>query len=131
MRQSVTRAKQLSPLVGLWALKLIASAPAALATNRRASNEPLGALVVDTPRATRWPSSSIFQLQVCPLTFVSTSASTSIRPSSALALILTAEPAVQLPLTPPPPWDASAGTVRVCHDVGRHGQSILPVRQTL
>ncbi len=64
----------------------MASLPAALTISRRTSNEPLGAFVTFVPRLDVAPLWRRRQFQVCPTWLESISPSTSMRPSSGLAL---------------------------------------------
>src|SRR4249919_2122722 len=90
--------------------KTTVSVPALLAILRSTLNEPLRPPVVAEPFAATAPLSLIFQPQVCPEWFESTSPSTSRRPLSFLTLSFQCEPSVQEPvlttrppLPPPPP----------------------------
>ena len=105
---------QVSPVEAVLAFRTNLSVPAWLGTWRSTENEPLGACVVDVPLATTVPLSVIFQFQTWPTWLVSISASTSIRPSSVLALSFQLEPCEHWPLV----LDAVAAAVR---GLSRHG----------
>ena len=84
-------------MFGFLARQPIWSVPAAFTTTRRTSNDPDGPLVSLVPRAETLPLCRIFQRQFCPLTLLSTSPSTSMRPFSGLALSFQSERPEQLP----------------------------------
>src|SRR5699024_5094081 len=76
---------QVCPVRTVVAVPTIVSVPAGLAVRRSTENEPLGARVVAVPWANAVPLRRSVQFQFWPLRFVSTSNSTSRRPSSGLA----------------------------------------------
>ena len=79
----------------------------------RRSNEPLRPPVVAEPFAATEPLSLIFQFQLWPDWLLSTSPSTSRRPSSVLTLSFQSAPPEQLPVlmtrSSSPPWEAYEG----------------------
>ena len=82
------------------AVKTKVSVPARLASTRRTSKEPLGATVLRWPCATIGPLCRIDQYHFWPLRLLSTSPSTSMRPSSGLALTFQVPLGLQLTGTP-------------------------------
>ncbi len=91
--------------------------PAWLPTSRRTSNEPLGAFVVRVPLAAVEPSWTSRQRQVWPTWLLSTSPSTSSRPSSGPTLTFQSVAPEQEPRrttsSPPLAWAAGAVTAAI------------------
>ena len=102
---------QTSPVC--FARKTTVSVPARLAILRSTLNEPLRPPVVAEPFAATEPLSLIFQFQLWPDWLLSTSPSTSRRPSSVLTLSFQSAPPEQLPVlmtrSSSPPWEAYEG----------------------
>jgi len=129
--QKATVPLQTSP--AYVARNVIESVPARSAIWRSTLNEPLRPPVVDVPEEALAPLSTIFQCQAWPAALLSTSPSTSMRPSSDLAFTFHRAPSVQLPVfvtrpPSPPPCEAKAGlAVSTRAEVARPARASLGI----